>query len=93
MKERCQRIDREGKPYARENACALFPEVQTFAYNVGASVAKTFGPFPAFEAALIHTEIRDGTSLCFHQHDRDAFRAFAGHDIPDVAVSHAGVPY
>ncbi len=93
LKEKYQRISRTGKPYKRENACASSPELQTFAYNVGASVAKTFGDFPAFEGALIHSEIRDGTNLCFHQYDRDAFRKFAGYDIPARAASVAGVRY
>jgi hypothetical protein len=87
------RIDRTGKPYSRDNVCALFPEVQAFAYNVGASVAQTFGHFPALRAALVHSEIRDSTNLCFHEHDGRAFRDFAGYDIPAEAVSKGGVHY
>ena len=93
LAQQYQRINRAGEPYERENACTRFPEIQEFGYNVGASIAKTFGRFPALEAALIHSEIRDGTNLCFHDHDREAFRQFAGYEIPDQAVASAGVRY
>jgi len=93
LKQRFQRVDRTGTPYEDANVCATFPEVQAFAYNVGASVAKTFGPFPALDASLVHSEIRDGTNLCFHEHDRQAFREFAGYDIPDEVVGKGGVHY
>ena len=93
LKDQVQRLNRAGKPYERENACALAPKLQNFAYNVGASIAKSYGNLPALQAALIHTEVRDGTNLCFHPYDREAFRKFAGVDIPDAAVSKAGVQY
>ena len=82
-----RRIDRAGKPYKRRNVCALFPEVQTFSYNVGASVARAFGHFPALEASLIHSEVRDTTNLCFHAHDKDAFQRYAGRPVPEEAVA------
>ena len=91
--EQYRRVDRDGQPREKDNICATFPEVQQFAYNVGASVAKSFGEFPALQASLIHSEIRDGTDLCFHEHDREAFRKFAGYDIPDEIVSKNGVRY
>lgn len=93
LKEKFRRVDRRGKPYSREDVCARFPGVQAFAYNVGASVAQTFGRFPAFQAALIHTEVRDATNLCFHDHDRQAFRREAGFDIPREVVGKWGVDY
>ena len=93
LAEQYQRINRDGKPYERENACTRFPELQEFGYNVGASIATTFGRFPAVQAALIHSEVRDSSNLCFHDHDRAAFREFAGREIPDEAISKAGVRY
>ncbi|NOX55285.1 MAG: LamG domain-containing protein, partial [Planctomycetes bacterium] len=93
LKQKFQRVNREGKPYPREDVCARFPEIQQFCSNVGASVAKTFGRFPAFRAAMIHTEVRDATNVCFHKHDQEAFRAFAGYDIPNQVTSKYGVPY
>jgi len=87
------RIDRSGTAYERGNICCNFPELASFAYNVGASVAQTFGDFPAFESALINTEVRDGSQLCFHEHDRAAYRAASGKEIPDVATGKSGIHY
>ena len=92
-KQKFQRVDLKGQPYERANACGLFPEVQAFAFRTGASVAQTFGHFPALQAALIHTEIRDGTGLCFHEHDRAAYRAETGQEIPEAAIGVNGVNY
>jgi len=88
-----QRVNRSGEPYKDANPCGLFPELSQFCYNVGASVGDAFGRFPAVQAALIDTEVRDATNPCFHEHDRAAFRAFAGYDIPERAASKWGVNY
>ncbi|OHE81506.1 MAG: hypothetical protein A2107_11085 [Verrucomicrobia bacterium GWF2_62_7] len=77
------RIDRQGKSnLQRPSICGLFPEMQKLSYNVGASVAQTYGEFPAWQAALLHTEVRDGAGLCYHDHDRAACRQATGADIP-----------
>jgi len=87
-----QRLDRKGQPYPRHNIAAL-PQFAEFFYNVGTSIAQTFRDFPAFEAALIHTEIRDGTQVSFRPEEQAAFRKHAGFDIPDVVVNARGVDY
>lgn len=88
-----RRVGRDGKPYPREDICGLFPVLKEFCYNVGASLAQTYGEFPAFDAALIHTEVRDNSQLCFHEHDKTAFKQFAGFDIPAEALTLRGTPY
>jgi len=92
-REEFQRIDRNGKPYGREDICGLFPDLEQFCYNVGASVARTYGRFPALEAAMIHTEVRDHANPCFHEHDREAFRKQAGIDVPPEVAGRSGVDY
>lgn len=92
-KEKYNRVDRNGTPSAHENVCGNFPEVKEFCYNVGASIAQTFGQYPALDGSLIHSEVRDGTSLCFHDHDKQLFREASGYDIPDEAVGKSGVRY
>ena len=87
------RVNREGKPVSTENVCGLFPELIALCENVGASVARSFGDHPAFGAALIHTEVRDHASLCFHPHDLAAYRAASGAEIPAEATSTRGVDY
>jgi len=93
LQSRFQRINRNGEPYKDANPCGLFPEVQDFCHRVGASVSGTFSEFPAFQAALIHTEVRDSTNLCFHGHDVQAFRDKTGLEIPELATSKWGVRY
>ena len=39
-------------------------------------------PFPAFGAALLHTEVRDNVEPVFHKHDFEAFRKASGSNIP-----------
>jgi len=89
------RIKRDGKPYDGHyrDVCGLFPEIEKFCYNVGASVAQTYHAFPALQCALIHTEVRDAAQPCFHDHDRAAFREFAGFDLPAQVGMKWGMPY
>ena len=85
--------DVSGKPYESPNICCNFPELVPFARNVGASVAQTYGAFPAFKAALIDTEVRDGTQICFHDHDRALYRAATGKEYPEHLGTKRGVDY
>jgi hypothetical protein len=92
-KTEVQRIDRQGKPIARPDVCASLPQVRDFCYNVGASMAQTYGSHPGLTTALIHTEVRSDSAPCFHESDREAFRKFAGYDIPAEAGGRWGVKY
>ncbi|MCX7887752.1 MAG: LamG domain-containing protein, partial [Verrucomicrobiae bacterium] len=88
------RVDRNGRSdLQRPSICGLFPEMQKFCYNVGASVAQTYGEFPAWDAALLHTEVRDAAGLCYHEHDREACRRATGADIPAEVGGKWGVDY
>ncbi len=92
-REEFQRIDRKGNRYEREDICGLFGQLGRFCENVGASVAQTYGHFPALEAAMIHTEVRGHARPCFHEHDRKAFREHAEIDIPPEVAGQRGVDY
>ncbi len=87
-----QRVNRNTEPYTKD-ICGLFPELQKCCYNVGASVAQAYSPSPAFGAAMVHTEVRDGANCCFHPHDVEAFRKHAGIDIPAEVSAKWGVDY
>jgi hypothetical protein len=88
------RVNRIGQvDLKRPDICGLIPEIQKFCYNVGASVGKTYGRYPAFGAALIHTEVRDAANLCFHPHDFEAYRKATGRDTPPEVVNKHGVDY
>ncbi len=92
-KQEFLRINSSGNSYERQNICGNFPEVQLFAQNVGASVAQTYGEFPAFSAALIHTEVRDDSQICFHDHDRAKYQAASGKPFPENLGTKNGVSY
>jgi hypothetical protein len=95
LNEKYQRVARDGKPLSPQNpsTCGLFPEVQAFCENVGASVAQTYGEYPAFQAALLHTEVRDHAEPCFHPHDLEAFRKATGLEVPENVGSRRGVSF
>jgi len=92
-REEYQRINRNGEPYDREDVCGLFPRIQQFCNDVGISMARGYGDHPAFQAAMIHTEVRGHSHPCYHDHDRAAFREFAGYDIPEGVDDMRGVHY
>ncbi len=85
-----QRTDRAGKYYPRANADGNFPRVKEFSFEAGKAIASTFQDDPALQAALIHTEIRDGTRLSFTDVSRAAYRAFSGQEIPSYITSPRG---
>lgn len=92
--ESLQRVSRDGSHHeSREDICPVIPEIKDFCYNVGASVAQTYGDYPAFDSALLHTEVRGHSRPCFHDHDRAAFKKFAGIEIPAEAGPPRGVDY
>jgi hypothetical protein len=86
-----RRVDREGKPYARHDCNASLPGLAEFSENVGKSVGQAYGQHPAFVAALVNSEVRDDSEISFSPFDREAYRSFAGTDIPDRAVTKLGV--
>ena len=93
-KKEFARVDKNGRPQGEKpQLCAAFPEMQALSYNVGASVAQAYGAFPAWQAALLHTEVRDGANVCFHAHDRAACRQATGMDYPAETPGKNGVDY
>jgi hypothetical protein len=60
-------------------------------------MAQAWGSFPAWDDALLHTEVRGESRPSFSPLDRDAFKAAAGIDIPDEipnawSLSHTDLP-
>ncbi len=87
------RVDRSGKPYARQDICASLPDFASFFQVVGMSVAKAYGDHPAFTTALIDTEVRDNSQVSFNMVDVEAYKKFAGTDIPAEVTSKSGVDW
>lgn len=88
-----QRVDLKGKPYARHDVNGLHPKIQQFCENVGASMAQGFGKFPAFQGALIHSEVRGHSQVSFSELDRAAYRKATGKEIPAEVRIKNGVEW
>jgi len=87
------RVDRKGATQKKNGVCGLLPGMEKYCYNVGASVAKSFAPFPAFQAALVHTEVRDEAQPCFHREDVEALRRATGIELPSEVSAKWGVQH
>lgn len=87
------RVDKRGKHYAGHAICASHPRLPDIMRKCGMSIAANFGDLPGLDGYLIHSEIRDGTELCYHEWDRNAFRAHAGFDIPNTLLSKRQTHY
>ncbi len=83
----------KANPYARKDANAALPGLAEFCFNVGASMAQTYDQFPAWQAALINSEVRDDAEVSFSKFDQERYRKFAGTDIPAEVVSKSGVDW
>ena len=94
-KEALRRVGPDGKPYeGRADVCGLRPEMQAFCQNVGTSIARSLGVHPCLEAALIHTEVRGESELCYHDHDAAALKLATGlTQIPEGLTGKYGTPY
>ncbi len=85
------RVDRAGNPLPQAGINGLYEPVQKFCEDVGYSAGKLYGRFPAFDGALIHSEMRDAVALSFSDVDRAAYRQATGADIPAEATAKWGV--
>jgi hypothetical protein len=57
------------------------------------SVAKAYGDHPAFTTTLIDSEVRDNTQVSFNSVDMEAYKKFAGTDIPAEVTAKWGVDW
>lgn len=87
------RVDRAGKPYARQDIDAAMPEFAPYFQSVGTSMAKTYGDHPAFSTVLIDSEVRDNSQVSFNTVDVEAYKKFAGTDIPVEVMAKWGVDW
>jgi hypothetical protein len=93
-REEFQRVDRKGQPSAtRPDVNAAMPGLADFCFNVGASIAQTYRAYPAWQAALINTEVRDSSQVSFSEFDHAAYRKFSGVDIPAEVTIKNGVEW
>lgn len=87
------RVDRTGKPYARKDIVASRPELPAYFSNVGASLARAYSAFPAWDAALISTEVRDNSQISFTPLEIEQCRTATGAAVPTAVKDRNGVLY
>lgn len=91
--EAFHRINREGGHYQREDVSVSFPEFQQFAYDTGAAMSRVYGDHPAFDSALLSTEVRGESQVSFHPAEIKAAEEAIGGSIPDAVTIKNGVQY
>ena len=87
------RVDREGKHYGREDISGQFQRVQDFCHHAGRAMSRAYGDHPAFQSALLHTEVRGESQISFHDVDVAAYRQATGLEAPAVVKIKNGVKY
>ncbi|MBN1854849.1 MAG: hypothetical protein JW829_19100, partial [Pirellulales bacterium] len=93
MTKEFSRVDRAGNPLPQAGINGLYERVQKFCQDVGHSAGRLYGRFPAFDGALIHSELRDAAALSFSDVDRAAYRRTNAADIPPEAIAKWGVDH
>lgn len=89
LTEKFLRIRRDGKPYTRKNLDAANPEAVSMLVKRAGDTAKAYGSHPAFEAALIQSEVRDGSNPSFSGFEEKAYREYAGAAVPSEVNSRS----
>ncbi len=88
-----RRVDRQGKHYSREDVSGLFPGARDFCFNTGLAMNRAYGDHPAYQGALLHTEVRGESQVSFHPIEIEAYRQATGLAIPDAVTIKNGVKY
>lgn len=88
------RVNRKGEPYGgRHDISASHPRIQDFCFHTGLAIGRAYGDHPAFDAALIHTEVRGESQVSFHPEEIEAAKKATGADIPAEITTKNGVQW
>ncbi len=85
--------NRAGKPNARLLVDASRPEVVQEMKETATQVAEAFGDHPAWDVALLNSEVKGHTAPSFNGPQPANFRRFAGYDIPVSIIGKSPMPY
>lgn len=86
-------VDRNGKTYARTSIIGTDPRLEAFWRNLGGSVAETYGAFPAFDSALVDTEVRDSSQISFSARELEEVKKATGAAVPPEVLLRSGVDH
>ena len=88
------RTGKDGKPYPRPALEASHPEVRREFAEAARTTLLGIGDHPAFDGALINSEVRDGSLPSFGSGvEPAAFKKYAGYAIPDTVTGKSPLPY
>lgn len=76
------RVDSMGRTIKGSQPCGLNANVQAYSRAVGAACARSYGHFPAFEMALLHSEVVDHAQPCFCSDCKKSLSEFTGGATP-----------
>lgn len=92
LMQKYPRYELGGRPNYK-NTEASHPDVQRRCVAVTEKSAKALGSHPVWEGALINSEVRDRTLPSFGKYEPEAFRKYAGMDIPKGVSGKLGPSY
>ena len=88
------RKDKNGQIYSRKGIEASNPAVRREFTEAARSTLEAVGGHPAFDGALINSEVRDSSLPSYASGTEPAaFRKFAGYDIPATISGKSPLPY
>ena len=88
------RKDKNGNLYPRKNIEASNSTVKKEFADAARSTLQEVGKHPAFDGALINSEVRDSSLPSYGSREEEkAFRKFAGYDIPQTISGKSPPPY
>lgn len=77
MKEKFTRVNKAGTPSPNVGVCASAPELQDFMEKISSLTANNFGEHPGLNSCLLNSEMRDNSTICFHDWDSKTYSQFS----------------
>ncbi|MEZ5384402.1 MAG: LamG-like jellyroll fold domain-containing protein [Prosthecobacter sp.] len=90
---RQHRVDREGKPYQPPDLNASSGGLAGFTENTGQRLMVSFRGYSTWSGVWLNAEPRINAQPGFSEMEREAYRKFSGHEIPDEVQSGGGVDW
>ena len=93
LSEQYPRLGSDGKPLSIKNPDASNPELVQKMTEISERTGNAFGQHPAFDCALLNSEVRDNTAPTFSEAAKKDYEKYSGKNIPDKVTSKFGPNY
>lgn len=77
LKAKYTRVNKAGTPYPNIGVCASAPELQDFMKKISSLASNSFGEHSGLNSCLLNSEMRDNSTICFHEWDNKAYSQFS----------------